>query len=189
LTTRDQSIQLRTPLAGVHQASNAAMAVAMLDAARGPYALPLSEVGPALARVHLPGRFHRYGRYIFDVAHNPDGAAMLAETLRAVAPPTPIVAVLSVLADKDWRGVMEQLAPMVARFVLTMAPTAPASRAWDPAAAVAFATAHGWPVELEPDLGCALSRAAEVGGTVLVTGSFHTVGDAMACLQASPLAG
>jgi dihydrofolate synthase / folylpolyglutamate synthase len=40
----------------------------------------------------------------------------------------------------------------------------------------------------EPDFDRALTAAASLGGTVLVTGSFHTVGDAMVRLQASPLA-
>jgi dihydrofolate synthase/folylpolyglutamate synthase len=189
LTTPHGRARLHTPLAGVHQATNSAVAIAMLDAAGAPYARPLSEIAVALEGVHLPGRFHRHGRYIFDVAHNPDGATVLADTLRAVRPPAPVVALLSVLADKDWRGIMEQLAPVVSSFVLTMAPSAPASRAWDPGAALAFAQSRHWPAEVIPDFECALERAAAAGATVLVTGSFHTVGDAMACLQASPVPG
>jgi dihydrofolate synthase/folylpolyglutamate synthase len=82
---------------------------------------------------------------------------------------------------------MEQLAGSVSQFVVTTAPTAPASRAWDPDAARAFAQSRGWAVRLEPDFDRALSYAATAGATVLVTGSFHTVGDAMARLQAPPL--
>jgi len=189
LVTPHGRSRLHTPLAGVHQAANAAVAIAMLDAAGAPYARPLAEVVPALEQVHLPGRFHRHDRYIFDVAHNPDGAAVLAETLRAVRPPAPVVALLSVLADKDWRGIMEQLAPVVSGFILTMAPSAPASRAWDPSAALAFAASRGWSAEVMAEFDCALDHATDSGATVLVTGSFHTVGDAMARLQASPVAG
>ncbi len=119
--------RLHTPLAGLHQAANTAMALVMLDAAGPPYATPMAEAGAALARVHLPGRFHRYGKYIFDVAHNPDGASVLAQTIEAIRPPAPIVAVLTVLADKDWRGIMEQLSRVVSQFVVTTAPTAPAA--------------------------------------------------------------
>jgi folylpolyglutamate synthase/dihydropteroate synthase len=42
-----------------------------------------------------------------------------------------VAALLTVLTDKDWRGVMGVLAPVVDVFVLTSAPTAPASRAWN----------------------------------------------------------
>jgi dihydrofolate synthase/folylpolyglutamate synthase len=44
-------------------------------------------------------------------------------------------------------------------------------------------------VELVPDFDRALARAQSTGATVLLTGSFHTVGDAMARLQVSPVAG
>ncbi len=55
---------------------------------------------------------------------------MSAETLRAVGPEAPVVALVSVLGDKDWRGMLEALGGAVDHFILTNAPTAPASRAW-----------------------------------------------------------
>jgi dihydrofolate synthase/folylpolyglutamate synthase len=179
--------RLVTPLLGSHQARNALVALAMLDAAGPNYALPEDRVGRGLAAVRLPGRFQRHGRFLFDVAHNPDGAAVLAATVRAVAPPGPVVVLLTVLADKDWRGMMRALAPAADRFVLTNSPTAPAQRAWDAREALAFAQAEGWRAELEPSFDAAVDRAASLGETVVVTGSFHTVGDAMARLQLSPL--
>jgi dihydrofolate synthase/folylpolyglutamate synthase len=78
---------------------------------------------------------------------------------------------------------------VVARFVLTDAPTAPASRAWPLAEVAAYATAKGYSAVAEPDFDRALRLGEAEGGTTLVTGSFHTVGDAMARLQVSPLAG
>ncbi|HEX4934618.1 MAG TPA: hypothetical protein VFV33_15620, partial [Gemmatimonadaceae bacterium] len=146
-------------------------------------------VAAGLDRVRLPGRFHLAPPYIFDVAHNPDGAAVLARTLRHVSPPAPVAALLCVLDDKDWRGLMTTLAPVVAHFVLTDAPTAPRSRSWRLADAQAFATTQGWAATAEPDFDRALALARSRGATVLVTGSFHTVGDAMARLQVDPLGG
>jgi dihydrofolate synthase/folylpolyglutamate synthase len=179
--------RLRSALAGAHQATNAATAIAMLDLVGPPFAATPAALADGLAAVTLPGRFQRVGPYIFDVAHNPDGAAMLARTLATVAPPRPVVALLSVLTDKDWRGVMTALADAVDRFILTTAPTAPASRAWHPDEALAFAVSQRWVAEVEPDFERALARAGSFGGSVLVTGSFHTVGDAMASLQVPPL--
>jgi dihydrofolate synthase/folylpolyglutamate synthase len=127
------------------------------------------------------------GRYIFDVAHNVDGARVLARTLAAVSPVSPVVAVLCVLRDKDWRAMMDALAPRIERFVLTDAPTAPASRAWDVAAAAAFARSRGWSASVARDFDEALGAASADAATVLITGSFHTVGDAMARLQVAPL--
>ena len=94
-----------------------------------------------------------------------------------------------VLADKDWRGVLTALSRVVDTFILTDAPTAPASRAWDREAALAFARHHGWAAIAEPDFDRALLRATEVSNTVIVTGSFHTVGDAMARLNVDPVDG
>lgn len=180
---------LHTPLAGAHQASNATLALLMLRAAGGAWWPGWEPAGAALAHVRLPGRFHLAPPWIFDVAHNPDGARVLARTLAHVSPPAPVAAVLCVLDDKDWRGVMEALAGVVAHFVLTDAPTAPQSRAWRLDEALAHAHAHGWSATAERDFDEALASARRRGATVLVTGSFHTVGDAMARLQVDPLAG
>ena len=60
---------------------------------------------------------------------------------------------------------------------------------WQAEEALAFARAQGWSAEHEPDFDAALGRADALGRTVLITGSFHTVGDAMVRLQVDPLAG
>jgi dihydrofolate synthase/folylpolyglutamate synthase len=181
--------RLRTPLAGYHQAFNAVHALTMLDAAGPALAVSPAVAAAALEHVWLPGRFQRVGAYLFDVAHNADGIAVLAGTLRAVGPERPLVALLSVLGDKDWRSMVDELAPVVDRFVLTCAPTAPASRAWRLDEAMAYVRGRGWPADAEGDFAQALAAAERAGRTVLVTGSFHTVGDAMARLQINPLAG
>lgn len=193
-TTFDVSLdgertRLQTRLAGAHQASNAMTALLMLRAGGSPWAVTLAEARDGLSRVTLPGRFHRKGHFLFDVAHNPQGASVLAATLRAVGGPRPVAALLTVLNDKDWRGVMGALAAAVDVFVLTCAPTAPASRAWNVDEALAYATSRGWDAVLERDFDRAITTASSLAATVLVTGSFHTVGDAMARLQVDPLAG
>lgn len=178
--------RLRTPLAGRHQAENVAFTLVLLDAAGAPYATKLDEAAQSLAGVRVGGRFQHVGRYIFDVAHNPEGSAVLASTLGAVRPAEPLVALFSVLADKDWRAMMQSLAQSVAHFVLTIAPSAPANRVWDLNEAGRFAANESIPAEVVADFDAALARASSIGQTTLVTGSFHTVGDAMARLQASP---
>jgi dihydrofolate synthase/folylpolyglutamate synthase len=106
--------------------------------------------------------------------------------MKSVAPPAPVSVVFCALRDKDWREMLRALAPVADHFVLTMAPTAPASRAWDLDEAHAFAHAEGLSAEVAPSFESALERARLAGTTILITGSFHTVGDAMARLQASP---
>ena len=181
--------ELHTPLVGTHQAQNTAFALLMLHAAGPRWAMPLSRANDALRGITLPGRFERRGRFLFDVAHNVDGARVLAESVGAAAPAKPVVLVLCVLRDKDWRGMLAELAPLAERALLTLAPSAPAERVWDLDEALAFAQSIGVDATAVPDLGEALERAARSAETVLVTGSFHTVGDAMARLQASPLPG
>ena len=161
----------------------------MLDALPERFRPSREEVERGLEGVRLPGRFQRVGRYIFDVAHNPDGAGVVARTLAAVRPPGPVVAVLSVLSDKDWRGILRALQPVVNHVILTNAPTAPPSRAWAIPEPLAYAMSLGMSAEVIRDFDRALLRGNEEGGTVLITGSFHTVGDAMARLEVSPTAG
>jgi dihydrofolate synthase/folylpolyglutamate synthase len=188
LTRGSESQRVTTPLIGAFQARNTAIAMATVAVLGGEYALPPGETSNALARVFLPGRFQRWRRFIFDVAHNPDGARTVADSLRALSPPSPRTALVAVLADKDWKGIIDALAPVVDRFVFTNAPSAPAERRWDPALAKAFAESRGVESDLEPELDKALEIAERSGETVLVTGSFHTVGDVMSRLQVSPFA-
>ena len=184
--TRDECVRLTTPLTGRHQAFNLAFTLALLDAAGDDYRFSLSQAAPLLTNVALPGRFQRRGRYIFDVAHNADGAGVLAETLAAVRPEEPVRVLFCALRDKEWQEMLAALAPAADAFILTNAPTAPASRAWDLAAAAEFAAGLGIPTLAEADFDAALERTGDDAGTVVVTGSFHTVGDAMARLQVSP---
>ena len=181
-------LTVQTPLIGAHQAGNAVTALVALDAA-GLAAWPDGERVVAIPSVALPGRFQRVGRWLFDVAHNPSGAEVLSETITSVSPPRPLVALLGVLGDKDWRGIMRALARVVDTVVLTRPSSAPDARVWDVDEALAFARTLSWRAVAERSFDAALSRADELGSTTLITGSFHTVGDAMARLQVNPLAG
>jgi dihydrofolate synthase / folylpolyglutamate synthase len=180
--------RITTPLIGSYQALNTAVAIGTVAALGGNYHLPASEISSALSNVFLPGRFQQRGKIIFDVAHNPAGARTIAETIRALDAPKPRTALIAVLADKDWRGIIRALAPVIDRFLFTNAPSAPAERRWDPAEALTFARSEGLAADLEPDIDLALVRCKKGSGTLLITGSFHTVGDAMSRLQVSPFA-
>ncbi len=178
-----------TPLLGAHQAANTAVALAMAELLPTELRPTEAELHRGLPHVQLPGRFQRVGKYLFDVAHNPDGAAVLVNTLAAIGPAKPVVAVLSVLSDKDWRGIIDVLGPVVDQLILTNAPTAPPNRAWHLPEPLAYARAMGFNAELVRDFDRALELGAERGATVLITGSFHTVGDAMSRLEVSPTGG
>jgi dihydrofolate synthase/folylpolyglutamate synthase len=180
--------RVTTPLIGAFQARNTAMAMATVAALGERYVPESAEISKKLAKLFLPGRFQRHGKFIFDVAHNPDGARTVAESIRALNPPAPRTALVAVLADKDWQGIIRALAPAVDRFVFTTVPSAPSERRWNASQAQAFAKSQGLESQLDPDLDTALEAAQKSAATVLVTGSFHTVGDVMSRLQVSPFA-
>ena len=189
LRTPSGSASITTPLVGRHQSANFAFTLALLDAAGDRFRVSPSDAARAVAGIRLAGRFQRSGRWIFDVAHNLDGARTLRGSLQSVEIERPLTALLCVLGDKEWRAMMDELAGVVDAFVLTDAPTAPRSRAWPLADALAHAGASGYRATALADFDAALAYVAHIGGTALVTGSFHTVGDAMARLHLSPLGG
>jgi dihydrofolate synthase/folylpolyglutamate synthase len=188
LAKRSARQSVITPLIGAFQARNTAIAIATVGVLGRKYRPTRAQISAKLTQLFLPGRYQRYGKFIFDVAHNPDGARAVAESIRALNPPAPRTALIAVLSDKDWQGIIRALAPAVDRFVFTNAPSAPPDRRWDPSQAQAFAKSQGFDSQLEPDLDTALLRAQKGAETVLVTGSFHTVGDVMSRLQVSPFA-
>ena len=173
-------------LAGPHQRRNAAVAHGILMALPAPYRPSDQQICQAFGSVRVAGRLDRRGRWLFDVAHNPDGMRSLVAALRAIRPARPLHALVSILGDKEWPDMLVQLDQAIDRGVLTIAPTA-AARGWDiewlgrwlrdPARPAAHAE---W--TLIPDFAEAIATVQEGAGTVLVTGSFHTVGDVMQSL-------
>jgi dihydrofolate synthase/folylpolyglutamate synthase len=170
-------------LAGPHQRRNAAVAQGMLATLPPPYRPTQGQLETAFGAARVPGRLDRRGRWLFDVAHNPDGVRSLVTALEVMRPARPLHALVSILGDKEWAGMLVQLDQVIDRGFLTIAPTA-AARGWDiewlrrwlrdPARPPAHAE---W--TLVPDFREAIARVQEGAGTALVTGSFHTVGDVM----------
>lgn len=177
-----ESMQMRTSLIGGAQADNVAVALAMLRAAQGPWSVSLEEASVVLPTVRLPGRFQIVGNYVLDVAHNPDGMKSLTSTLSQLNMDRPIVGVLGVLSDKDWRQMMTILAQSVDEIVLVAPRSAPASRAWNVDDAHRYAVEQGISSRVERNFSQAVLGAVENAGTAVITGSFHTVGDALEVL-------
>ena len=188
----DPAARYPGPLAllGAHQRRNAAVAEAVLAALPPPFRPGASAVTQGFASATVPGRLERRGKWLFDVAHNPDGVAALCRALRDLAPRRPVHALVSILGDKAWPEMLVQLDQVVDRGVLTVTPSAEGRR-WDLEWLRKWlrdpkrppARAH-W--QLVPDFPEALRKVQEGAGTVLVTGSFHTVGDVMENLGFQP---
>ena len=181
------AIDARLPLAGAHQAANALLALRALELTRFRDAVDAAAATRGIETTRWPGRFQveRVGgtTWIFDVAHNPAAIERLAATVRDAAPDEPLTILLGVMADKDWAAMLRALGSLGARLVLTRPAHAPAGRAWDPRAAAATGAARGLDVRVEGDLMAAVRGLRdEARGTVVVTGSFHTVGEALEAL-------
>ena len=186
----DAAIAMTPPvaLAGDHQQRNAAAALAAIDhlEALGVVHVPLAARVRALAGVRHPGRHEVIGEVILDGAHNPDGAAALAASLRATvrARGQGVVVVLAVSADKDARAIIRALEPIAGAFVATRYQQ---ERALDPAALAALAReVTRLPVEAAPDLASALVVARRPGRAIVVCGSLFLVGEARTLLVGAP---
>jgi len=113
------------PLHGEHQAHNAVLALAAVEAFFGAGAqrqLDVEAVRAGFATVTSPGRLERVRSaptVFVDAAHNPAGAAALAEALAAEFDFRMLVGVLSVLADKDADGILAALEPVFDSVVVT----------------------------------------------------------------------
>jgi dihydrofolate synthase / folylpolyglutamate synthase len=194
--------ELELRAAGRFQRRNFALARAAAEAFLG--GLDPERVAEVAATLTVPGRLELVGSeplVLLDAAHNPDGAAALAEALPEVAG-SPVVACLAILADKDAEAMIAALAPALERAVCTQLPDFPADgpispeedgkpahRRSTPAVELAAACERaGLPVEAEPDLEAALRRARELAAgpppkTLLVTGSHYVLGPARAALS------
>lgn len=113
------------PLHGEHQAHNAAVALAAVEAFFGAGAqrqLDVEAVRAGFAAVTSPGRLERMRSaptVFIDAAHNPAGAAALARALRDEFDFRYLVGVLSVLGDKDVNGILAALEPVFDAVVVT----------------------------------------------------------------------
>ena len=191
----DPGPELRLRAPGPFQRRNFALALAAAKAFLGE--LDPDRVAEVAATLAIPGRLEQIATdppAFIDAAHNPDGAAALAEALPVATAGRPVVACLAILADKDAEAMVRALAPVLDRAVCTELPVEALSAqgrpgaASHPAAELARACeAVGLPAEPETSFPEALRRARELaselpGGTLLVTGSHYVLAPARAAL-------
>jgi dihydrofolate synthase/folylpolyglutamate synthase len=166
---------------GAFQRRNFACARAAAEAYLGE--LDARAVAGAAATTRVPGRLQIVGEQpltLLDGAHNPDGIAALVESLAEpfAAGRAPLVAVVSILDDKDAAGMLRSLLPVSNALICTSSHN---PRALPPGTLQSLATqlgAEGPEVVTEPRT--ALNYARELAGPsgiVLATGSIYLVGD------------
>jgi len=177
---------IRPGLPGRHQGENAAVTMAAaeyLEESLGGRGVTISDeaVRKGIAGARLPGRIQVIAErpeVIVDVAHNPAAAEALAEYMKSL-PKKPTALVLGMMADKDIEGVMVELLPIADRFFLARPDI---DRAADTDRLEKIAKSLSAAYTSHESVAQALSSAREwVGktGRVLVTGSFHTVEEAV----------
>ncbi len=174
-------------LHGEHQAGNAALATAAVEAFLGGGEQPLTEevLAAGLAGATSPGRMEivrRSPTVIVDAAHNPHGAAVLAAALKDSFAFTHIVGVVSIFKDKDVIGVLEALEPALDEVVVTRS-TSPRAMAPSRLGEIAAEVFGDHRVTVIDELPDALDHAAQLAdeggpaGGVVATGSIVTVGE------------
>jgi dihydrofolate synthase / folylpolyglutamate synthase len=162
-----------------YQATNFAVAAAAARAHLGD--LDAVRVAAVAAQIKVPGRMQIVAERpltIYDGAHNPSGVEALAATLPAVVANRRVIAVVSILDDKDAGGMLRALVGKTAGAVFTSSRN---PRALPPATLASLAEQLGGPPsEIVRDPRAAVARAqvlAGPDGAVLATGSIYLVAD------------
>lgn len=191
------------PLSGPHQARNAAVALAAVEAFFGASSqrpLDADTVREGFAAATSPGRLERVRATpttFVDATHNPHGAEALAKALQRDFDFTRLIGVLGVLGDKDARGIFEALEPALTEVVVTQNSSPRATDAYD-LAETAREVFGDERVHVEAHLPAAYELAVELaeealaevgvqsGSGVIITGSVVTAGEARAMFGKDP---
>ena len=180
----------QAPVFGSHQGQNLAVAVAAVEAFLGGGQIQIADdiLRSAISDVSSPGRLQlirTVPNLLLDGAHNPAGALILAQALRAEFSDKPLVGVVAVLAEKDAAGLFSNLAGVFESLVITQS-SSPRSMPVTELESIAK-EGLGQEVESISDFKLALERAKqralEIDGTVVVTGSITLVGDVIKLIQ------
>jgi dihydrofolate synthase/folylpolyglutamate synthase len=190
--------EIFVPLFGAHQAQNAVLALAAVEAFLGAgkdRQLDVELVREGFAQVDSPGRLERVRSaptILLDGAHNPHGMAATVSALEEEFSFRHLVVVVAVLDDKDASGLLDLLEPVAARIVVTQN-SSPRSMPVDELAQVAtdvfgedrVTVAHTMPDAIEEAVVLAEDdTSGELSGVgVLITGSVVTVADARKLLK------
>lgn len=187
------------PLSGAHQAENAAVALAAVEAFFGASAersLNIDIVREGFAQVQSPGRLERLRSapaVFIDAAHNPHGASALGAALDRDFDFRRLIGVIGVLGDKDARGILESLEPYLHEVVCTQTNSERALDAYELAeyAREIFGdervhVSDNLPGAVELAIELAEDTDVQSGSGVVITGSIVTAGDARTLFGKEP---
>lgn len=172
--------EYRLSLLGPHQLHNAALVLTGIEALRRRgWEIPAAAVHAGLAKTEWPARLEvlsRHPLFLLDGGHNPQCAQALAESLKSLLPGQKVIFLTGVLADKDYRSIIDLLMPFAKEFVCVTPLSPRALSAQDLAAQLAETGAQATACDsIETGLSEALSRAAD-GTPVVAFGSLYLAG-------------
>ena len=174
--------ELMVHLLGAHQLKNAAVALETVSVLRkAGWEIPDEAVVQGMDATRWPGRFEVLQDnplVIVDGAHNPQGVESLIAAVKEYLPGQHIVCVTGVLADKDWKPMMDRLKTVVSDFV-AVTPDSPRALGNVRLARYLTDREHWVSVadDVEKGLTGALERAKATGGMVLACGSLYMAAD------------
>ncbi|HEY2123849.1 MAG TPA: folylpolyglutamate synthase/dihydrofolate synthase family protein, partial [Chthoniobacterales bacterium] len=168
-------------LPGEYQKANAAVAIAAMRAAG--LEVTAQVIARGLAAVEWPARFQRWDeRTIIDGAHNPAAARVLADTWRETFGDQRATIILAVLSDKDVAGILHAL-KSISDFVFLPKIQSPRALSPDDLAQTLADITPRLPYSITPSFAEALEKAHDRSGAILITGSLHFAGEALAHLR------
>jgi dihydrofolate synthase/folylpolyglutamate synthase len=179
---------LRIGMLGQYQMGNACLALAAAECMnKAGVVVPDAAIRTGLANAAWEGRLERVTErpdIYLDGAHNPASARALADAVRDLKKSyRHLVLVIGILMDKDYRGIVSQLAPLADRIIVTKPHYSRALSVGSLAAEIGMF--HGTVDSAETvaeAIRLARQGAAE-NDLILITGSLYTVGDARAVLR------
>jgi dihydrofolate synthase/folylpolyglutamate synthase len=176
------------PLHGRHQSTNAAAALVAVEAFFGDQELDIEAVRAGFANVKSPGRcevLHRDPTIIIDAAHNPHGAAALAETISGEFTFDEVIGVFAPMGDKDVRGILLELEQVMDSIIVTAnsSPRAMAIAKLEKIAQEIFGaertfSAPSLTAAIEKAIADAVRPLSDDSLGILITGSVVSVGEA-----------
>jgi dihydrofolate synthase/folylpolyglutamate synthase len=181
------------PLHGKHQASNAAAALVAVEAFFGDQELDIEAVRAGFANVTSPGRceiVHRDPTIILDAAHNPHGAAAIADTIQSEFTFDEVIGVFAPMGDKDVRGILLELEQVMDVIIVTANSSSRSMQVseLEKYAAEIFGSDRVFSAETVSDavdkaIKDSIRPLSEDTIGILVTGSVVTVGEARAIVR------
>ncbi len=186
---------VKIPLAGKYQIINACTALEVVEILRNlGYDMEENAVYEGMASVRWPGRFEKLSDrpvFLIDGAHNPEAAERLKDSLNLYFTNRRIIYIMGILADKDYRKIVEITAPLAER-IYTVTPESPralsgeALSSWieERAEAIGFCGRVQAESSIREAVRDALSQAGE-DGVIVAFGSLSYLGELSKALKES----